>query len=181
MNNINFQGRSDIVFNVKDFEKALHSSRSVKSGTKSVLACQKPYLFDVNADDVVVIAKSDKNGFAKYIPLSKHSEKMLDELANTFEALVEKSKNSVTAWIIGGDRFEGRSGNATTSLINKLADIFCDRPNVDTSLLVGSNIPEEKVIFNFNKDKTNVIFNRPQNTDLEEAFDIVELNNASVI
>ena len=75
--------------------------------------------------------------------------------------------------------------------VNKIADLICDRPDIDTSILAGSKSGEDKIVLHTAKDRLDITLDKilnfnPKNQknveeDLEKYFDIVELNNTELL
>lgn len=199
MNSINFQGKTTLVMDpkkLKESESLLRRkygyfrnssdrlcenqfsdshNRIITSGN---LYCIKP---DNKNISVILHNHDNVKGIMKYIPINKdYSEQLLDLLNNT-EKMLKTSKEKLTAWIIGGDSVNNVFGNKTIKALNDIADILCDNPNIDTSILVGTKNSSEKVLVHANKSKFDITLEAKKNTNLEDLFDIVELNNTEII
>ena len=73
-----------------------------------------------------------------HIPLNGKIQQTIDEIAGKVEELKSAAKGKLTAWIIGGESVKNPNGEKTVEAVNKVADIICDRPDIDTSILAGS-------------------------------------------
>lgn len=184
MQNINFTGHSNLILNSKNFEtlvqKAQNSHRSLKINNKCSLNNGNIFTTISNSDNLVLIVKSDKKGFVKHVPTFGKVEKLMKEIFEKIEDLKSESKNKLTAWIIGGDSIDKPKGTGTIKQVNQLAEIICDRPDIDTSIIAGSKNGAERIAIHPLIDNLNITVESP-NKPLEELFDIVELNNTDII
>ena len=106
---------------------------------------------------------------------------MLLSLEDKIDALKKISNKKLTAWIIGGKA----NDNKTVKAVNDVADLLCDRADIDASILVGTkNSKADSLVLYAKVGDTDVVFPKldgvKKTEDLENAFDIVELNNVDV-
>lgn len=181
MNNISFQGRTNIKFNNQIFDTIKNTRKSnsytnLNSSDINYKIINGRFItFDPNeVDKTSVLLINEKGGRFFH----NAQERML-EITENIEKLKTSAKDKLTAWIIGG-----RSGEQTTKEVNALAEILCDRVDIDTSIIAG----QKAVVPNFTLHKTLDKFemnislpinnvDKPIDKSLESYFDIVELNN----
>ena len=65
----------------------------------------------------------------------------------------------------------------TISAVNKFAEVLCDKPDIDTSILAGMEKAREDIVIHTRKGITELTFAKKPDADLENHFNIVELNN----
>lgn len=185
MINISFQGRTNLYLKIPNYNEISSNTKNVyrhlTNRNKAVLSNGKTYTSSIPADTMAIIVRNEKEGFLKLIPINSKIENMLDEIALKTDDLFKKSKEKLTAWIIGGTPINSKTGEQTTKNLDKLAEVLCDRPDMDTSILVGSKNREEEVILHPLENLFEIILENPKNNSLENMFDIVELNNVNVI
>ena len=87
----------------------------------------------------------------------------------------------MTAWIIGGNPIQSQRGTLMVETLNKIANILCDKPNIDTSILAGSKNIQENLVILPHRNDFELILEKEKGTKLEDIFDIVELNNTDII
>ena len=194
MNNVSFQGHSTLVISQKSYNKAeelaTRAGRRIISSSKCRLSNGKVFTVNPDAGNIAVLVRNDNDGFLKKVPVNKNPESIIGEIANAVEALKAKAKGKLTAWIIGGDNVNGINGDKTIKTLGSIADELCDRPDIDTSILVGSKSGDDKVFLHtftnelevgLNKDTKAIKNSRlPDEEKMENYFDIVELNNADL-
>ena len=185
MNNISFQGHTTLICNPKKFNEiafeVARKSRNLKPGNKCTLVNNQIYTAKANDENLIVLIKDDKKGVLKYIPTNNEINNFIEEIGRIVYKLKEKSKKNLTAWIIGGSEIKSQNGENTIKTINRLADILCDRPDIDTSILACGKQPQENIIIHSKQKGLELTLEKPQKINLEEAFDIVELNNTEII
>ena len=195
MNNISFQGRTCLFFNPNAYDKARvttsNAYRHLYNTNKSRLTNGKVFTSVADAQNLAVIVRNDKDGIMKHVPINGKIEQVIEEIAQKIDELKEMSKGKLTAWIIGGEKIESPNGNKTIEAVNKIADLICDRPDIDTSILAGSKSGEDKIVLHTAKDRLDITLDKilnynpktkqPVQEDLEKYFDIVELNNTELL
>lgn len=194
MNNISFQGRSTLVLNPKAYDKARELTsgayRHLRMDNNCRLINGKIYTSKADAQNLAVIVRNEKDGILKFVPTKGEIQQVLDEISKKVDTLKAASKGKLTAWIIGGEAIKSPNGRKTVDAVNKIADIICDRPDIDTSILAGSLKGEEKIVLHTRTNLLEIILDKFVNgktpkskldeKDLSKYFDIVELNNTDV-
>ena len=184
MQNVSFKGHTDLILSQKNFEKALpvvkRAHRCLSATNQAQLKNGYEYITNIDADNLAVILRNDKNGFIKHVPVNGKISEIIEEIAKKIDDLKDMSKDKLTAWIIGGSKIKSSKGTNTIDKINKIADILCDKPDIDASILGGSKAGFEDILIHPTTEKLNIILNK-KNCKLEDAFDIIELNNTNVI
>lgn len=194
MNNISFQGRSTLVLNPKAYDKARELTsgayRHLRMDNNCRLINGKIYTSKADAQNLAVIVRNEKDGILKFVPTKGEIQQVLDEISKKVDTLKAASKGKLTAWIIGGEAIKSPNGGKTVDTVNKIADIICDRPDIDTSILAGSLKGEEKIVLHTRTNLLEIILDKFVNgktpkskldeKDLSKYFDIVELNNTDV-
>ncbi len=192
MNNISFQGRTNLIFDTRAYDHAKEVTsgtyRHLKANNKCNLTNGKIYTSKADAKHLAVIVRSEKDGMIKLVPVNGKIQIFIDEIAKKVDELKKLSKNKLTAWIIGGENIDSPNGEKTIEAVNKVADVICDRPDIDTSILAGSRTGEDKIVLHTKNNNLEIILDKdinPQNQkafvdDIEEYFDIVELNNTDL-
>ncbi len=185
MNNISFQGHTTLICNPKKFDEIAFTltrqSKNLKPGNKCTLQNFQTYLAKANDQNLVVILKNEEKGILKYIPTNEDITKFIEEIATAIDKFKEKSKKTLTAWIIGGSQIHNSNGENSINTVNKLANVLCDRSDIDTSILACCKAPQENIIIHNNGKGLELTLEKPKQTNLEDSFDIVELNNTDVI
>ena len=194
MDNISFQGHSTLILSPKLYTKAQEISggayRKLNANNKCNLVNGKLYDSFADAGTIAVVIRNEKNGIVKHIPTKKDCTEIIGNIAETVEKLKKSAEGKLTAWIIGGDRIESAGGENTVKTLGKIADEICDRPDIDTSILVGSKSGEDKFFLHTLNGELEVGLDKspkqlkqsqlPIEEKLENYFDIVELNNTDV-
>ena len=193
MNNISFNGRTTLILNPKAYDEArtITSStyRHLKSRNHCNLSNGKIYTSKADAQNLAVIIRNEKDGVIKHIPVNGKIQVFVDEISQKIEELKKMSRGKLTAWIIGGENIKSQNGGKTIETVNKLADVICDRPDIDTSILAGSINGEDKIVVHTKNNKLELILDKEilpgaqkdaTSSDLEKYFDIVELNNTEL-
>lgn len=185
MNNVSFTGMSSLNFNSKMFEntqKATFKTRRIleRNNTASLQSGAKFVAFP-DENNCVVLVRGDKKGFLDYINVNGSEDFKLSKIAQKVEELTKSSKDKLTAWIMGGDTFNGKNSDMSINMVNKLANILSDRPDIDTSILACNKTSlNDGVIIHTTNNFLELFIDKPK-TNLENLFDIVELNNATVL
>ena len=193
MNNISFQGKSIIYPNPQRFKEIVNNTevqrRTIKSTAKTnVINKWKAYQVELSPENLVVVLNSEKGGCVTHIPTNNRNENILSELCDKIDEFTKKAKNNITAWIIGGDSVNGANGTKTIETLDDIADIVCDKPNIDASILVGAKKGQENCALYTRNNEIELTFDKPIKLDknaspeenLEQIFDITELNNTEL-
>lgn len=189
MSDISFQGKSNLFISENLYnhfvQRSVKSKRVIKSsGATNISAgVHKPFLATPDCDDILVIVRNEREGFMKKFPVLAQIEKITDDICYKIEQLQATTKEKLTAWIIGGNNYKQDNGK-TIKTVNEIGEILCDRPDIDTSILAGpKNRNAISIGIQGNVGETNIILPNSKNSaiksteDLEDLFDIVELNN----
>lgn len=183
MNNISFQGHSSLIINPKAYDKARittsNAYRHLTASSNCKLTNGKVFTSKADAQHIAVIVRNEKDGIIKFVPVKGRIQKLIDEIAQKVNELKEMAKENLTAWIIGGENIESPNGAKTIETLNKIADIICDRPDIDASILAGSKTGEDRIVLHTLNNKLELTLDKKTNKtpNLEDYFDIVELNN----
>ena len=194
MNNVSFQGRTTLFISPERceevFKKTHRAGRNLSSKNRSHLANGTTYTATANATDIIVTIGGNNTGVLKHIPVVKDAEDAIGELIEAVDVLRNKVKGKLTAWIIGGDKCDGVHGHKTIQRLNELAEELCDKPDIDTSILVGSKAGEDKFFVHPIAGKVEIGLNKSPKAikdpnlsaeeKLENSFDILELNNTTL-
>lgn len=194
MNNISFQGHSTLILSPKLYEEASDVSkqayRKLSSNTKCRLTNGKVFTLEADASKLAVVLRNEKDGCIKYVPTKGKVDRIISDIAGTIEDLKHKAQGKLTAWVIGGDAIESQNGNQTIKTLDKIAGVVCDRPDVDTSILVGSKMGEDRIFLHTTLGKLELgldknpkqikHLNSSAEEKMENYFDIVELNNSDM-
>ena len=185
MNNVSLQGQTTLICNPTKFNELAfdiaRKSKDLKPGNKYILRNCQIYSAKPNDENIVVIINNDKAGVLKYIPTGENITKLLEEIENIIDNFKEKTKKTLTAWIIGGSEIHNPNGENSIKTVNKLADLLCDRPDIDTSILACGKAPQENILIHPKSKGLELILEKSKNTTLENSFDIVELNNTEIM
>jgi hypothetical protein len=192
MNNISFQGKTDFIVSPNAYNRVAAKTRQTY---KNFLKTHNSKLYNnqvctikTDPENITVIMRNEKDSFFKYVPINEEGQQnILEELAVSAEKLENSAKkDKVTAWIVGGTKIDGKHGNKVVETLNRIAELICDKANIDTSILVGSKTGEEMFVLRpqvkqlrFALDK-KINPKNSLNTELENIFDVVELNNTSL-
>lgn len=178
MNNISFQGKTNLIFSKEQYQVAkkiaenAHRNKTIQA--RYTLKNVKSVSGDAFNDKINILLRNEEDGiFIRFTPYNVKT--ILDNLDKKVNLLKSKTQEKLTAWIIGGS-----TDDTTINALNKCADVLCDRPDIDTSILIGLKNPEENFVMRTFKDKTSIVFNRPEKTDVNDCFDIIELNNVDI-
>lgn len=183
MNNISFQGKTSLIFDNAIYDRVIMNKGNnhiTNLNLRPEANCRifngKYSVIDLNyTPNVSVLLLKEKGG----IFFHKASEKIIDIL----EAITKMKKNTeekLTAWIIGG-----QNNAKTVRDVNALAEVLCDRSDIDTSIIAGNKDIVPNITIHPLYNNLEMGFSMPIKTtklskDLEDYFDIVELNNTSV-
>ncbi len=191
MNNISFQGRTELCLSptaYKKVERTVRStSRFLDQNSDCKISNSKVCALTTIPDYLTVIMKNENDGFLRFVPLLENPEEVLLDISKRINKLKKTAKrDNLTAWILGGTRIEGKQGNKIVHTLNQVADLICDRPDIETSILIGSNTGEETYIIRSGVNQLKLALERKMNPhnkvlqELENNFDIVELNNTEL-
>ena len=188
MSNVSFQGRSNLFISGEIYDQFVQKSQNTrrvitKTRVDNTLSINKPFLTLPEPDDIIVIIRNERNGFMKKFPVLTKIEKIADDICRQIDELQKNAKEKLTAWIIGGSNYRQDNGK-TIKAVNELGEVLCDRPDIDTSILAGPRFKTADGIgIQDNVGETTIVLTKGKNTDikspedLEDFFDIVELNN----
>jgi len=191
MNSINFTGKTNFCISPTAYGKVEETTRkaytNLKNGSNCKLSNHKICALETNPNFLTVIVRNNNDGFFKYIPLIGNIQRNLGDLSkNIIRLKSSTSKEPLTAWILGGTRFDSKIGNNVSATLNKIADMICEKPDIDTSILVGSYTGKEKFILRTNTKEFKIALDKsinPQNDlslELEKIFDVVDLQNTKL-
>lgn len=192
-NNISFQGKTTLYANPQKFNEIVKNQwvqhRTIRS-TANTNAINKwqAYQLELAPDKLLVVLNSDKGGCVTHVPTNNRNEEILSNLCTKLDELSKKVKTKLTAWIIGGDRIDGANGTRTIKTLDDIADIVCDKPNIDASILVGAKKGQENCTIYTRNNDMEIVLDKPINPNknvtaeenLEQLFDITELNNTEL-
>lgn len=175
MNNISFQGKTNVIFNDSLYEQVIN--RQTRGGVTNLnLSVSKNYKIHnarrttYNPNEVAepgVLLLNEKGGMFFH-----DAESKIYEIFDLIEHLKNTAKNKLTAWIIGG-----YSNEQTIRKVNALAEVLCDRTDIDTSIIAGQKSIAPNLTIYPTTEKLDITIGLPKKDDLENYFDIVELNN----
>lgn len=183
-----FQGLTNFSISPTAYRKVADITRekytNLHLGTNCRLTKNKICTIETDPKNLTLIVRNQKDGFYKYIPLIDKLDYIIADITKNIEHLKTKDmKEPLTAWLIGGTKLDGQQGNKVADTFNKIADVVCDRPDMDTSILIGSHTGEEIFTLNLKSGQFNISLDKRVNkansvqAELENIFDIVELNN----
>lgn len=193
MNNISFQGATNFTISPTAYKKVEATTRKAYTNLTRKSNCKleghKICALDTAPEYLTVIVRNDNNnGLFRYIPIKPNIQETIDDLSKQVEHLKDSAKGtSLTAWIVGGTRLNTPKGCLITTVLDEIAKIICEKPKIDTSILVGSKTGEEKFIMRAGKSDFKLALDKKVNPDndleseLGKIFDIVELNNTELI
>ena len=195
MNNVSFQGHSTLILSPKKYdvanEIAIRAGQHLSEKNKCKLSNGKIYTSEADAGKLAVLVRNEKNGVLKHISINgTNIDEFLCDITKSIDKLKQKARGKLTAWIIGGDAIDSANGNKTIETLNKVADVICDRPDMDTSILVGSKSGDDRMFLHTFNGELEVGLDKnpkplhnmkaPIEEKMEKYFDIVELNNTDV-
>ena len=191
MDKISFQGLTNFSVSPTAFRKVEDITRfkytNLQKGSNCRLCRGKVCSIETDPQNLTLIVRNDKDGFYKYIPFIGNNERIMADILKGIEELKRTAANEpLTAWIVGGTKLDGRQGQRVTATLEKVADVVCDRPDIDTSILVGSHTGEEVFTLNSYTNHLKMSLDKkinPNNdvqTELEKIFDIVDLNKTNL-
>lgn len=191
MQNISFQGRTNLILSenlYNSFLQKSEASRRTRSLSKPLDECKllphKPFAVH-DCNDLIVIIRNERDGFMKKFPVTTKIEKIAEDICRKIDELQASSKEKLTAWIFGGTSYKKDNGK-TIEAVNEIGELLCDRPDIDTSILAGPRFNTANPIgINGKIGETEIIIPKGKNIkieqtdELENFFDIVELNNVN--
>jgi hypothetical protein len=181
MNNISFQGTTHIKYD-KTFDRLLtrqtrgaYTNFNLSIGNNYKVHNGRFCTYDPNeSPDVSVLLLNEKGG-----TFFHNAESKISEICKHIDELKKNTKEKLTAWIIGG-----YSGPNTTTRVNKISNVLCDRDDIDTSIIAGVKPLAPSMTFHQTTGRLDMTVNKPIKGNLEDSFenyfDIVELNNTKV-
>lgn len=180
MDNVSFQGKTNILFSPDAYDKVSRVTnatyRHLAPGNKCNLTNGKVFTSSADLKNLMVIVRNEETGFLKYVPITDKVQKIIDDIVLRIEDLKSNAKGKLTAWIIGGNDYAYDNGK-TIQTVNKLAEVICDNPEIDASILSGMQKAREDIVIHTKKGITELTFAKKPSVDLENHFNIVELNN----
>ncbi len=181
MNNISFQGRTNLVFDKKAYDNIVikyhirkYSNLTTTNKDMINLINSKYCTLDPNETrETVVLLVNGKGGM-----FFRKAKNQINEILDSVDKLKKTAKDKLTAWIISSENNEN-----SVKGFDKVAEVLCDRPDIDTSILAFNKkdiVPN--ITFYPRAKELDVQISTPmncnnQNPKLEEFFDLVELNN----
>lgn len=198
MNNISFQGKTTLFVSPERYNKALEKTgktyREVAGDGRIVSGITyttKTGNSKAGPSSLAVIICNQKGGVLKHVSVQENSSNAILELVKAADELKTRAKEKITAWIIGGSESKSIDGDRTIKKLNQIADELCDRPDIDTSILVGSKECEDEFLIHQIGGELEIGLNKNpkvlKDADLsseekmEKFFDIVELNNTTLV
>lgn len=187
-NTISFQGRTSLIGSEKIYnglkEKAQKLQKHIipPNNTRQ-FNLWTTYTTEPDAENIAIILSGKSKNFLSYVQIGETLQNFSEKINSMVKFLKSETQEKLTAWIIGGHHLEGIKGNKTIRTVNEIADILCDRPDIDTSILAGSKEGLDKIGIHKINDKLEIIvgkdidYTKPLDIELEKHFDIVELNN----
>lgn len=186
MDNISFQGRSQLIFSPKIYKactlKTEHAYKHLVSGTKPMNSVNL-LTAEATSDNVILYMGNEKSGMVSVIPTTEEHPDLLNVLDTNARNLLKKAKDKLTVWIIGGEKASSKNGDDMIRTVNEIAGVVCDKPNIDASILAGGNGEINSVAFKRTADGLNVVvgnnikINGLSESELSRHYDIAELNN----
>ncbi len=188
MDKISFQGLTNFSISPTAYRKVANITRekytNLHIGTNCRLTKNKVCTIETDPKNLTLIVRNKKDGFYKYIPLIDNLDYVIADITKGIEQLKKTAADEpLTAWLVGGTKLDGRQGNKVADTFNKIADVVCDRPDMDTSILIGSHTGEEMFTLHLKPEQLNLSLDKTVNqgnsvqSELENIFDIVDLNN----
>lgn len=184
-NNISFQGKTNLIISNARFNKNFEISKlgyHSNSCGNTRFSQGNYYNVPTQNNEILVFLKNSKKGIMrKFIP-----EQNIEEILLKFEDEIDKlkkfnPKEKLTAFIFGGKANDSK----TIDSVNQVADVLCDRADIDASILAGNKSNVENIGMCGRIGFTNVFMPEIKGVkceeDLEKYFDIVELNNVETI
>ena len=185
MQNVSFQGRTNLVFSTIRYDKLNDSAATARrkcSNSINQFLTKRTFGVDMENCPVVVFVRGDNEGVIQRFTPGRKTSDLLFELEEKINQLKKDAQEKMTAWILGGKAQDER----TTRTVNEIADLICDRPDIDASILTGDKInTTERILIRGNSQGTEIIFPTlkgiKESSDVEYVFEIVELNNTQVL
>ena len=189
MNNISFQGKTNLILSPQKYDmaraKTLITKHHITKGHHNQITKSTHFTTETDSKNFAVIINSSENGICTKFN-TDNIEKRLREMVDIVDNFLREPKEKLTAWIVGGEKLDGPNGDATVKMVNQIAEVLCDRPDIDTSILAGSKKGFDQISFYRNKSMFQLTLDKkinpekPLQSELEKYFDIVELNNVEL-
>ena len=185
MNNVSFQGHTNLMFSPNKFREIAEiterRSRNLRPDNKCIIRNGQIYTAQTYADNILVFLRNEEGGILKFIPTNAEMKNKLAELNKALDDMLATSKAKLTAWIIGGSKIDSKNGENTIITLNKVANVLCDRQDIDTSILVGTkDFKDKNLIFHSLKDNLELTIEAPKGSKPEDIFEIVETNKTNI-
>lgn len=187
MDKISFQGQSQLLFSPKIYNMCCEKTERVYKHISHETTRQVPrfsiYTAETSSDNLILYMGNEKNGLLTTISTKDTNSELLENLEIQARNLLKKAKENLTVWIIGGEPIKSKNGSNMIRTVNEIADVLCDKPNIDASILSGGKDKVNKVAFKLAGGKLNVVVGNNVKADsiceeeLAKHYDIVELNN----
>lgn len=189
MDKISFQGNTQLFFDPKKYkeciEKTTKQTKHIAHETTRRIPRFSIYTAEVSSDKVILYMGNEKNGLLTTVSTKESNPEIIDNIEMQANNLLQRAKEKLTVWIIGGDAISGKNGSKTIKTVNEIAERLCDRPDIDASILAGTRDITNKVAFKLSGGKLNVLVGKDvkpveiNEEGLAKHFDIVELNNVT--
>lgn len=184
MQNISFQGRTNLVFSnarYNELEGCVTTARRKCSNGINQFLTKRTFGIDMETCPLVVFVRGDNEGVIQRFQQGKNTSNLLLELEEKINHLKKDAQEKMTAWILGGKTMD----EYTTRTVNEIADLICDRTDIDASILTGDKLCKtDRILIRGNSQGTEIIFPEIKTlktaNDIENNFDIVELNNTQI-
>jgi len=187
MDKISFQGKSQLLFSQKIYNTCCEKTERVFKHVNKEVVRQVPrfslYTAETSSDNLILYMGNEKSGLLTTVSTTEKNPEIMENLEIQASNLLKKAKEKLTVWIIGGDPIRSNNGTNMVRTVNEVADILCDKPNIDASILAGGKDKVNKVAFKLSGGKLNVVVGNNIKADdvceeeLLRHYDIVELNN----
>ena len=191
MDKISFQGLTNLSISPTGFRKVEDSTRkaytNLRRSTNYRLFKNQTYTVQTDPAYLTVLVKNEDDGFYKYVPLNGKIDRYMEEITHRIDELrMAARKQPLTAWIIGGTRFESPQGEKVVKTLNKIADTVCEKADIDASILVGSNTGEELFVIRPGVQQLKMVLDKDikpnckLQDEIENMFDVVDLNKTTL-
>ena len=187
MDKISFQGQSQLLFSPKIYNTCLEKTEGAYKHISHEVTRQVPrfslYTAETSSDNLILYMGNEKNGLLTTVSTVDTNPEFLENIEHQATNMLKKAKEKLTVWIIGGDKIKSENGSNMVRTVNEIADILCDKPNIDASILAGGNDKVNKAAFKLSNGKLNVVIGNDVKAEniceeeLSKHFDIVELSN----
>lgn len=183
MQNVSFQGRSNLLISQKTLDGlsdvCSQRHRNVVSENTG-LVNGTPLALGLDNNEIIVLLKNERNGFISKFLSTTNLDEFLLKLQDNVNLLNRTAAGKLTAWILGGKPNDAK----TIGVVNEIAGVICDRPDIDASILVGQlDGKASKVVIHGTTKHLDVVLPNAGGAksvdEMENMFDIVELNNVN--